>query len=100
MSNHILKHYAGEDPPLIITISEGIQCDVLAWWKENSSREAICERHYKRAKHIGTTDRMARLHDKMFEMLVMAQYNISRHGGVEAMEVSIYSCHYCHCNAH
>jgi hypothetical protein len=100
-----------------ITISEGIQCDVLAWWKDNASRfpliakaakivlatpasEAICERLFKRAKHIGTTDRMARLHDNMFEMLVMAQYNISRHGGVEAMEVSIYSCHYCHCNAH
>ena len=100
------------------TISDGIQCDVLSWWKDNASRflliakaakivladcpasEAICERLFKRAKHIGTTDRIARLYDNMFEMLVMAQYNISRHGGVEAMEVSIYSGHYCHCNAH
>ena len=91
-----------------ITISEGIQCDVLAWWKENASRfpliakaakivlatpasEAICERLFKRAKHIGTTDRMARLHDETFEMLVMAQYNIVRHGGLAAIEVSIIS---------
>jgi hypothetical protein len=52
--------------------------------------EAICERLFKRVNHIGTTDRMARPHDDMFEMLVMAQYNISRHGGVEAMEVNIF----------
>jgi hypothetical protein len=52
--------------------------------------EAIL-RLFKRDKHIGTTDRMARLHDDMFELFVMAQYNISRHGGVEAMEVSIFS---------
>jgi len=91
-----------------ITVSDGIQCNVLAWWKENASRfpliakaakivlatpasEANCERLFKRAKHIGTTDRMARLHDATFEMLVMAQYNIARHGGVEAIEVSIFS---------
>jgi hypothetical protein len=41
-----------------------------------------------RAKHIGTTDRMALLLDETFEMLVMAQYNIVRHGGVDAIEVS------------
>ena len=52
------------------------------------SSEAICERFFKRAKHIGTTDRMARLLDETFKMLVMAQYNIVRHGGVEAIEVS------------
>ena len=88
-----------------ITIPEGISCDVLNWWKVNEARfpligkvakivlatpasEAICERLFKRAKHIGTTDRMARLLDETFEMLVMAQYNIVRHGGVEAIEVS------------
>ena len=32
---------------------------------------------------------MARLLDDTFEMLVMAQYNIARHGGVETIEVSI-----------
>ncbi len=48
---------------------------------------AICERLFKRAKHIGTTDRMARLLEETFEMLIMAQYNIVRHGGVEAIEV-------------
>ncbi len=70
--------------------------DVLAWWKENSSRfpliakaarivlatpasEAICQRLFKRAKHIGTTDRIARP-DETFEMLVIAQYNLARHG--------------------
>ena len=53
--------------------------------------EAICERLFKRAKHIGTTDRMTRLLDNTFEMLVMAQYNIARHGGVETIEVSIIS---------
>ncbi len=52
--------------------------------------EAICERLFKRAKHIGTTDRMARMLDESFEMLVMAQYNIARHGGVEAIEVSMH----------
>jgi hypothetical protein len=88
-----------------ITILEGISCDVLNWWKVNEARfpligkvakivlatpasEPICERLFKRAKHIGTTDRMARLLDETFEMLVMAQYNIARHGGVEAIEVS------------
>ncbi len=59
---------------------------------------AICERLFKRAKHIGTTDRMARLLDETFEILVMAQYNIARHGGVETIEVSIFyltiSCFY------
>ncbi len=85
---------------------EGISCDVLNWWKMNTARspliakvakivlatpasETICERLFKRAKHIGTTDRMARLLDEKFEMLVMAHYNIVRHGGVEAFEVSI-----------
>ncbi len=88
-----------------INVSEGLSCDVLDWWKSNSARfpliakaakivlatpasEAICERLFKRAKHIGTTDRMARLLDDTFEMLVMAQYNISRHGGVETIEVN------------
>ena len=87
-----------------VTISEGLSGSVLNWWKENAARfpltakaakivlatpasEAICERLFKRAKHIGTTDRMARLRD---EMLVMAQHNIARHGGVETMEVSIF----------
>ena len=82
-------------------------CSVLNWWKENAScfpfiakaakivfatpaSEAGCERLFKQAKHIGTTDRMARLRDDTFEMLVMAQYNIARHGGVETMEVSIF----------
>ena len=32
---------------------------------------------------------MARLMDSTFEMLVMAQYNIPRHGGVENIQVSI-----------
>ena len=58
--------------------------------------EAICKRLFKRAKHIGTTtDRMARLRDETFKskfkMLVMAQYNIARHGGVEAIEAKIAS---------
>ena len=34
---------------------------------------------------------MARLLDNTFEMLVMAQYNIARHGGVVTIEVSIIS---------
>ena len=55
-------------------MSEGISCDVLDWWKANSARfpliakvaqivlatpvsGAICERLFKRAKHIRTTDR-------------------------------------------
>ena len=85
-----------------------ISCDfVLDWCKDNSARfpliakaakiilatpasEAICERLFKRAKHIGTTDRMARMLDESFDMLVMAQYNIARHGGVEAIEVSMH----------
>ena len=91
-----------------VTISEGLSCSVLNWWNENAARfpliakeakivlatpasEAICERLFKRAKHIGTTDRMARLRD---EMLVMAQHNIARHGGVETMEVSIFFIYY------
>ena len=91
-----------------INEAEGISCNVLNWWKANSPRfpliakaakivlatppsEAICKRLFKRAKHIGTTDRMAQLHDETFEMLVMAQYNIARHGGVEAIEVKIAS---------
>jgi hypothetical protein len=42
---------------------------------------------------MGTTDRMARLLDDTFETLIMAQYNIARHGpgGVETIEVSIIS---------
>ena len=47
-----------------ITLTEGIHCD-------------------------GTNDRMARLLDETFEMLVMAQYSVARHGGVEAIEVSV-----------
>ena len=46
-----------------------------------------CVRLFKWAKHIGTTDRMARLLDETFEMLIVAQYNIVRHGGVEAIDV-------------
>ena len=49
--------------------------------------EAICERLFKRAKHIGTTDRMARPLDETFKMLIVAQYNIVRHEGVEAIDV-------------
>ena len=56
--------------------------------------ETICERLFKRAKHIGTTDRMARLRDDTFEMLVMAQYYVARHGGVDTMEVSIFFIYY------
>ena len=90
-----------------VTVAEGTSCDVLDWWKANSARfplmakvaqivlatpvsEAICERLFKRAKHIRTTDRMARLLDEKFEMLVMAQYNIARHGRVETLEVGIF----------
>ena len=68
---------------------------MLTWWKVNEARfplmgkvaeivlatpasEAICGRLFKRAEHIGITDRMARLLDETFEMLVMAQYNIVR----------------------
>ncbi len=77
-------------------------------WKENSSSfpliakaanivlatpasEAICLRLFKRAKHIGTTDQIARPRDETFEMLVIAQYNLARHGtgGLEAIEVSM-----------
>ena len=85
-----------------VTISEGLSCSVLNWWKETAAlfpfiakaakvvlatpaSEAICERLFQRAKHIGTTDRMARLRDDTFEMLVMAQYNIAQHGDVETM---------------
>jgi hypothetical protein len=91
-----------------ISITGGMSCEVLDWWKENSARlpliakaakivlatpasEAICERLFKRAKHTGTTDRMARLPYETFDMLVMAQYNIARHGGVEAMVMSMFS---------
>ena len=66
-------------------MSEGISCDVLDWWKANSARfpliakvaqiilvtpasEAICKRLFKRAKHIGTTNRIARLLDETFEI--------------------------------
>ena len=35
---------------------------------------------------------MARLLDDTYEMLVMAQYNIARQGGVETIEVSIIFC--------
>ena len=34
---------------------------------------------------------MARLLDEKFEMLVMAQYNIARHGRVETLEVSMFA---------
>ena len=34
--------------------------------------------------------KMARLMDETFEMPVTVQYNIARHGGVEAIEVSIF----------
>jgi hypothetical protein len=34
---------------------------------------------------------MARMLDESFEMLVMAQHNITRHGGVVAIEVSMHS---------
>jgi hypothetical protein len=81
---------------------EGLSCDVLDWWKANSARfpliakaakivlatpasEAICERLFKK----GQTDRMARLLDETFEMLVMAQYDISRNGGVETIRVTM-----------
>ena len=69
-----------------VTIPEGLYCDVIAWCKETSSRlplnqaliakaaktvlattasEAICGVFSsKQAKHIGTTDRMARLRDE------------------------------------
>ena len=53
--------------------------------------EAICERLFKQAKHIGTINRKARLRDETFEILVMAQYNLARHGGLEATEVSMIS---------
>jgi hypothetical protein len=58
--------------------------------------EAICRRVFDSewAKHIGTSDRvmMARLFDEeTFEMLVLTQYNLARHGGVEAIEVSMIS---------
>ena len=32
---------------------------------------------------------MALLHNETFEMLVMAQYNIAKHGGVEALTLQI-----------
>ena len=84
-----------------------ISCDVLDCWKAKSAKfpwiakvaqivlatpasEAICELLFKRAKHIGTTDRMARFLNETFELLVMAQYNIARHGGVETLQVSIF----------
>ena len=43
--------------------------------------EAICERLFERAKHMGTTDRMARFLDETIEMPVIqvAQHNIARH---------------------
>jgi len=96
-----------------VTISEGLSCSVLNWWKEYAARfpliakaakivlatpasETICERLFKRAKYIGTTDRMARLCDDTFEMLVIAQHKIALHGGVETimMEVSIFFIYY------
>ena len=68
-----------------VTVSEGLSCEVLDWWKANSvplvakaakivlatASEAICERLFKRAKHIGITDRMARLLDYTFKMHIM-----------------------------
>ena len=55
--------------------------------------DAICERVFERAKHIGTTDlvMMARLFDETFAMLALTQYNLERHGGVESIEVSMIS---------
>jgi hypothetical protein len=90
------------------SVTESISCDVLDWWKENSARFLLkakaakivsCVRGdlrapSKRAKHIGTADRMALLLDESFEMLVTAQYNIARHGGVEAIEVSMFSINF------
>ena len=37
---------------------------------------------------------MARLRDDTFEMLVMAQYYVARHEGVDTMEVSIFFIYY------
>jgi len=68
-----------------VTISEGLSCSVLNWWKENAARfpltakaakivlatpesEAICECLFKQAKYLGTTDRMALLRDDTFVM--------------------------------
>ncbi len=53
--------------------------------------EVICEHRFKRAKYIGTTDSMTRLHDDTFEMLVVAQNNTAWHGGVENIKVSMIS---------
>ncbi len=36
---------------------------------------------------FGTTDLMVWRFDETFKMLIMTQYNIVRHGGVEAIEV-------------
>jgi hypothetical protein len=84
--------------------------DVLDWWKEDSARfpliaraaknrprlslsliEVICGSLFKRAKHIGTTVRMARLLDESFEMLVMEHCSTARHGGAEAIRVIMFS---------
>ena len=66
-----------------VTVSEGLSCEVLDWWKANSvplvakaakivlATASICERLFKRAKHIGITGRMERLLDDTFEMLIM-----------------------------
>jgi hypothetical protein len=48
--------------------------------------EAICERLFKRAEHIATTDPMARPTNATFGMLVMARYNIAKHGGKEVID--------------
>ncbi len=80
-------------PPLL---SAGISCDVLDWQKENSARfpliaktakivlatlvsEAICQRLFKLAKHIGTTDRMERLLDNLFKV-IRSWHNIKKQG--------------------
>jgi hypothetical protein len=53
--------------------------------------EAIYERLFKRAKHTAINNRMARLCNEPFEILVIAQYNLARHGGLEAIEMSMIS---------
>jgi hypothetical protein len=51
-----------------------------------SASEAFCESLFKRAEHIATTDPMARPTNATFGMLVMAQYNIAKHGGKEVID--------------
>ena len=51
----------------------------------------ICNCLFKQGKHIGTKNQMAQLLDETFKMVVMAQYNIVLHVGVEAIEVRVSS---------